>query len=171
MAGDAGLSLWLVVLGPRSLVVLGPCCQLQVVLLGPCHFSWVEGLGTGCIVHGWWWCALIVPFVNGGGAPSSVFLRHGPRHCRGGPVVARGRGWWVIHVCGCSIHCHPMLASCVVSMCCHRVSLIVIVCPRHVVVPCPPHHCPMMLLLPCPCCDMSFDCHIAVGDMAPVLKR
>jgi len=76
MAGDAGLSSWLVVLGPRRhlhmvvlgphlpfmvlgprhhwWVVLGPHHQLRVVLLGPHHFSWVEGLGAGRIVRGWW---------------------------------------------------------------------------------------------------------------------
>jgi len=129
-----GRPLWLVVLGPRlPFVVLGPHhrwwvvlvprCQLQVVLLGPRCFSWVEWLGAGRIVHGWWWCALVASFVNGGGgAPLSVFVRHGRRHCCGGPVIARGRGWWVVHVCGCSIHCRPMLASCVVSMCRRRVS-------------------------------------------------
>jgi len=65
-----------VVLGPRHCwwVVLVPRRQLQVVLLGPRRFLWVDGLGAGCIVCGWWWCALVVPFVNGGGgAPSSVF--------------------------------------------------------------------------------------------------
>ena len=132
MAGDAGLSLWLVVLGPRCcswlvvlgprrhlhmvvlgphllFMVLGPHChwwvllgprhQLWVVWLGPHHFSWVEGLGTGCIVRGWWWCALVVLFVNGGGVPLSVFMQHSPHHCHGGPVVTQGRGWWVVHVC------------------------------------------------------------------------
>jgi len=130
-----GRPLWLVVLGPRlPFVVLGPHRhwwvvlvprrQLQVVLLGPRHFLWVEWLGAGRIVHGWWWCALVAPFVNGGGgAPSSVFMRHGCCHCRGGLVVARGRGWWVIHVCGCSIRHRPTLASCVVSVCCRHVSL------------------------------------------------
>jgi len=143
VAGDAGLSSWLVlgprhrlcvvVLGPRLLfvvlgprrrwwVVLGPRRQLRVVLLGPRHFSWVEGLGAGRIVRGWWWCALVVPFVNGGGAPSSVFVRRGPRHCHGGPVVARGRGSWVVRVCGRSIRRRPASASCVVSVCCRHVS-------------------------------------------------
>jgi len=124
---------WLVVLGPRlPFVVLGPChhwwvvlvprCQLRVVLLGPRRFSWVEWLGAGRIVHGWWWCALVASFVNGGGAPASVFMQHGRHHCRGGPVVARGRGWWVIRVCRRSIHRRPALASCVVSVCHRRVS-------------------------------------------------
>jgi len=125
---------WLVVLGPRlPFVVLGPrrrwwvvlvpCRQLRVVLLGPRRFSWVEWLGAGRIVHGWWWCALVAPFVNGGGgAPSSVFMRHGRRHCPGGPVIARGRGLWVVRVCGHSIRRRPVLASCVISVCHHRVS-------------------------------------------------
>jgi len=110
---------WLVVLGPRLLfvvlgprrhwwVVLVPCRQLRVVLLGPRRFSWVEWLGAGRIVRGWWWCALIALFVNGGGgAPLSVFMWHGRHHCHGGLVVTRGRGWWVIHVCGRSIRHRP----------------------------------------------------------------
>jgi len=126
---------WLVVLGPRLpfmvlgphrcwWVVLVPCHQLRVVLLGPRCFSWVEWLGAGRIVHGWWWCALVAPFVNGGGgAPSSVFMQHGRRHCRGGPVIARGRGWWVVHVCGRSICRRPALVSCIISVCCRRISL------------------------------------------------
>jgi len=91
---------WLVVLGPHlPFVVLGPHRhwwvvlvprrQLRVVLLGPCRFSWVEWLGAGRIVRGWWWCALVASFVNGGGgAPLLVFVRHGRRHCHGGLVVA-----------------------------------------------------------------------------------
>ena len=88
-----GRPLWLVVLGPHHhwWVVLVPCHQLRVVLLGPRRFSWVEWLGAGHIVRGWWWCALIMN--GGGGAPSLVFVQHGRHHCRGGLVVPRGRGW------------------------------------------------------------------------------
>jgi len=36
--------------------------------------------------------------------------------------------------------------------------LIVVVCPRHVIVSCPPRHCPVLLSLPCPHCDVLFGC-------------
>jgi len=103
---------WLVVLGPRHhwWVVLVPRCQLRVVLLGPRRFSWVEWLGPGHIVCGWWWYALVVPFVNGGGGvPLSVFVWHGHRHCRGGPVITRG--------VSSSLSCVPR--RCHVSSPCH----------------------------------------------------
>jgi len=141
---------WLVVLGPRHhwWVVLVRC-QLWVVLLGPHRFSWVEWLGAGCIVCGWWWCALIAPFVNGGGgAPSSVFMWH----------VTQGRGSWVICVCGCSIcHC-PTLASCIVSVCCHHVSLLLshVPCCCHVSSPC---RCPL------PSLSLSCDVVVAVPSL------
>jgi len=136
---------WLVVLGPcrRWWVVLVPRHQLWVVVLGPCHFSQVEWLGTGHIVRGWWWCALVALFVNGGGgAPSSVFVRHGRRHCRGGLVIARGRGWWVVCVCRHSIRpCwHPASFVCVV-----------VVYPRS-------HVSSSLSHVPCHCC-VSSPCH------------
>ena len=174
--------LWLVVLGPHHclhvvvlgphlpFVVLGPHRQLQVVLLGPRRFLWVEGLGAGCIVHGWWWCALI-----GFHAAWPPSLSWWSCHCLRERVVGHSCLQTLHPLLSCIgvLHRFHMLSSCVlIIMCPHHchMSLIIVVCPHHVVVPCPPHHYPIMLLL-CPHCDMSFDCHVAVGDMAPVVKR
>jgi len=150
---------WLVVLGPRlPFVVLGPLCHWWVVLV-PRRFSWVEWLGAGRIVRGWWWCALVVSFVNGGGgAPLSVFLRQGRRHCHAGPVVARGRGWWVVCVCGHSIHCRPALASCVVSVCRHRVSSSLSRVPHH-------HRVSSPCCCPLSSSSLSHDVVVAVSSL------
>ena len=171
----------MVVLGPHLLfVVLGPCHhwwvvlvprhQLRVVLLGPCRFSWVDGLGTGHIVRGWWWCALVSFHAAWPPSPSWWSCHHLRERVVGHSCLQ------TLHLSLSHIgilHCFRVLLSHVlIVMCprCCRVSLIVVMCPCCVVVPCPPCRYPVMLL-PCPHCDMSFDCHIAVGDMAPVVKR
>ena len=50
------------------------------------------------------------------------------------------------------VACHPRHVSSASRV------LIVVVCPCHVIVSCPPRHCPMLLSLPCPHCDVSFGC-------------
>jgi len=160
---------WLVVLGPclpfmvlgprhHWWVVLVPCRQLQVVLLGPHHFSWVEWLGAGRIVHGWWWCALV---GFRAAWPLSLSWWSCPRSRE---RVVGHSCLWTLHPSSSCIgvlhRFHVPSSRILVVMCprhCH-VSLIIVVCPRCVIVPCPPHCYPMMLLLPCPHCDMSFDC-------------
>jgi len=126
-----------------------------MVLLGARRFSWVEVLGARCIVRGWWWCALVSPFLGGGGGgvPSWVFVRCVVLS----PFEGEGGGWSfvfagipsIVVVVGVILHRFCVLSS--------RV-LIVVVCPRCVVVSCPPRHCPVLLLLPYPRCDMSFGC-------------
>jgi len=161
-----GTTLW----GPCLLcMVLGACCHSWMVLLGARHFSWVEVLGACCIVHGWWWCALVSLFLGGDGVPSSVFVHRGTW-----PLSLL---WWSCHrsrvrVVGgrsCLQVLHPSLTAsflCAVVTCRpHFMSsashvLIIVVCSCHVVVSCPPPHCPMLLLLLCPRCDV-----------APVLER
>ena len=163
-----GRPLWLVVLGPclpfvvlgprhRWWVVLVPRCQLWVVLLGPCCFSWVEWLGAGHIVRGWW-CALVSFHAAW---PPSLSWWSCP-HSRE-RVVGRSCLWTLHPSLSCIgiLHRFRVPSSCILVVmcprCCH-VSLIIVVCPRRVVVPCPPRRYPVMLLLPCPHCDMSFDC-------------
>jgi len=127
-----------------------------MVLLGARCFSWVEVLGARRIVHGWWWCALVSPFLGGGGgggAPSWVFVRRVVLS----PFEGEGGEWSfvfagipsVVVVVGIVLHRFCVLSS--------RV-LIVVVCPRRVVVSCPPRRCPVLLSLPCLRCDVSFGC-------------
>jgi len=166
-----GRPLWLVVLGPRlPFVVLVPChhwwvvlvprCQLQVVLLGPHHFSWVEWLGAGCIVCGWWWCALVAPFVNGGGgAPSLVFMWHGRHHCYGvlSSLEGEGHGSFVSADAPSVIvlHWHPASFLCAVIVCpCSHVSLSLLHVPCRCCVSSPCH---------CPLPSLSLSCDVVVA--------
>ena len=133
---------------------------------GLSHCSWVVVVCPHLAVSGWWWwwCALIsfrAPwymalitvvvvlslFEGEGGGWSFVFA--------GAPSV--------IDVVIQHWHC-PASFLCAVVACCpccmslaSRV-LVVVVCPRCVVVSCPPRRCPVLLLLPCPRCDMLFGC-------------
>ena len=130
---------------------------------GSSHCLWVV---VGCphlAVSGWWWCTLISfcapwyvalitvvvvlsPFKGEGGGWSFVFA--------GTPSIVDIIQCWhrpASFLCAVVV-CHP-----------HRMSsasrvLVVVVCPHCVVVSCPPCHCPMLLLLPCPRCDVSFGC-------------
>ena len=72
VAGDAGLSSWLVVLGPRRrswLVVLGPRHRWWVVL-GPRRQLRVVLLAL-VVFRGWRGWALVALFVGSGGVPLS----------------------------------------------------------------------------------------------------
>jgi len=138
-------------------MVLGARRHAWMVLLGARRFSWVEVLGARRIVRGWWWCALVSPFLGGGGGgvPLWVFMRRVVLP----PFEGEGGGWSFMFVGTPSV----VIIVGVVSVCCHCVSsllrvLVVVVCPRHVVVSCPPRHCPVLLSLPCPHCDVSFGC-------------
>jgi len=153
-------------IGPSSSFGLGPSfamwCWALVIVHGWCCWGLV-------IFHGWRCWGLVILFMGGGGVPLS---------CRS----------WVVVVCPCRFSCavwscrrsrvrvvggclclwalHPssssLALSCIISVCCHRMSssshVLGIAFPCRVVVPCPPCCCPMLLLLPCPCCDMLFCC-------------
>jgi len=126
------------------------------------------------VFHGWRCWGLVVLFMGGGGVPSSrhfwvvVVVVHpcgfscAVWSCRHSRVrVVGGRSClWVLH---------PLLLSLASFLCAviacrpRRMSLalrvlIVVVCPCHVVVSCPPHCCPVLLSLPCPRCDVLFGC-------------
>ena len=152
--------LWLVVLGPHRhlhVVVLGPCllfvvlvprCQLQVVLLGPCHFLWVEGLGTGCIVHGWWCCALIGFHVAW--PPVTIMVVLSSLKGEGcGSFVSVDTPSVVI------LHWHPASFLCAVIMCpCSHVSSSLL----HV-----PHHCHVSSPCCCPLPSLLISCDVVVA--------
>jgi len=134
------------------------------------HCSWVVVCPRHTVCEWWWWCALVS--FRAAWPPS---LSWWSCRCSRERVVG----------CSCLRMLHPssshigvlrrfrVPSSCILIVMCPRhcrVSLVAIVCPRRVVVPCPPRRYPVMLL-PCPRCDVSFDCHVTVGDMAPVVKR
>ena len=149
MAGGAGPS-WLVLWGLHRhswLVVWGPHCQwwcagplLPLVaggvgpsnaICGAGHSSFFMGGGAGCSSHCSWMVvvALVMPFLGGGGAPLSVFMRRG--------AWPLSLSWWScrhsrVRVVGghsCLQTLHPLLShigvmslSCIISVCCCRVS-------------------------------------------------
>ena len=111
-------------------MVLGARHRVWMVLLGARGFLWVEVLGAHCIVRGWWWCALVSPFLGGGGggAPSWVFVHHVVLS----PFEGEGGGWLfvfagtpsVVIVVGVILRRFCVLSSRVVLVTCpwHRVS-------------------------------------------------
>ena len=89
-------------------------------------FSWVEVLGARRIVRGWWWCALVSPFLGGGGgAPSWVFVCHvvlSPFEGEGGGLSFVFAGApSVVVVIGIVLHRFCVLSS----------HVILVACPQH----------------------------------------
>ena len=142
-------------------------CWGLVIMCGWCCWGLI-------IFHGWRCWGLVVLFVGGGGVPLSrrLWVVVVVVHPRGFSCTVWSCRHLRVRVVGgrsCLRALHPSslsLASflCAVIVCRpRRMSsashvLIVVVCPRCVVVSCPPHRCPMLLSLPCPCCDVSFGC-------------
>ena len=149
MPGAVGPSspLHMVVWGPHSpCMVLGTCCHLWMVVVCPCL----------AVSGWWWWCALVSFCVPWYVALITVVVVLSPFEGEDG-------GWLFVFVGAPSIvvivvQCwhHPVSFLCAVITCpqhCMSLALhvlVIVVCPRHVVVLCPPHHCPMLLLLLCP---------------------
>jgi len=168
--------------GPRSPLVhggVGPSLPFVPGGVGP---SSLFGLGPLFAVHGAGGSSSCVDGAAGG---SSFFVgggAGGSSYCLWVVVVVvRPHGFscavWscrhsrvrVVGGCLCLQALHLSSSSLASFLCavvtCHpcRVSsasrvLVIIVCPRHVVVSCPPRRCPVLLSLPCPRCDMSFGC-------------
>jgi len=144
--------------GPSSLFVGGGagCLShcLQVVVVCPHH-----------AICGWWWCTLIGFHAAWCVALVTVVVVLSSLKGEGGGSFVSVDAPSVIILCW-----HPVLFLCAVIACpCSCVHSSLSCVPRcRVSSLC---HCPVMLLLPCPHCDMLFDCHITVSDMAPVLKR
>jgi len=185
VAGGAGPSFAVRGAGPSSLLVggAGPSLSTAGGVAGPSsffmggvagcwsHCSWVVVVCPCRAVCEWWWCAL-VGFRAAWPPSLSWWSCHCSRERVVGHSCLRMLHASSSHV-GVLCHFHVPSSHILVVVCprrCH-VSLVVVMCPRHVVVPCPPRRYPMMLLLLCPRCDMSFDCHVTVSNMAPVVKR
>jgi len=175
MAGGAGPSFAIRGAGP-SLSLVGGAGPSSFFVGGVAgrwsHCSWVVVVCPRRIICEWWWWCTLVGFPAA--RPPSLSW-WSCRHSRE-RVVGRSclRTLHPLSSCVGILHRFRVPSSrilVVMCPCCCHVSLVIVVCPRCVVVPCPPRCYPVMLLLPCPHCDMSFDCHVAVGNMAPVVKR
>jgi len=177
VAGGAGPSSSLVGgAGPSSSTAGGVAGPLSFFMGGVAgrwsHCSWVVVVCPHrAVCEWWWWCALIS--FHAAWLPS---LSWWSCHCSRERVVGH-LCLWMLHLLLSRVgvlRCFHVPSSCIlIVVCpCHcRVSLVIVMYPRRVVVPCPPRRYPMMLLLLCPHCDMLFDCHVTVGNMAPVVKR
>ena len=138
--------------GPLSSLVggAGPSSSIAGGVAGFSSFFVGGGLGAHHIVCGWWWCALVMPFV-GGGALLSVFVWHG--------AWPLSLSWWschcsrervVSHSCLQTVH---LLSSCV-GILCH----FCVLSSRVLVVMCPHHCCMSLIVVACPSllsCDLT----------------
>jgi len=128
MRGGAGSLFTVRGTGCSSLLIGGGAGRLLFMWYCRRHL-WMVLPGAHCIIHGWWWWALVAPFVGGTGAPlrfSCAMVRVAP-HCGPGChsrvrvmgccsclwvlIVVHGCLWAVIAVCalfevvaGSSIH-------------------------------------------------------------------
>jgi len=157
--------------GPHSPLVCGGVGPSSPFVPGGVGPSSSFGLGPSFAVRG----AGGLSFFVGGGAGGSSYCSWVV------VVVVRPRGFlcamWSCHhsrvrVVGghsCLRALHPSSSSLASFLCavvtCHprcvssaSCVLVVVVCPRRVIVSCPPRHCPVLLSLPCPHCDVSFGC-------------